>query len=685
MQGNYNNNTITIIFSGVIQESSGQKITKKIIITANPNETVKTLLKRFFNTTKLSQNSYKFKFSKKNLASYEEWTLAQMGLVNNSVIELTYIQLECGEGNNPNIINNPELTKNKGNEYDDNNNINNNPNNINNENYNNNEIQNQQNEINGYINNISLNEVQPRGENEIQNNDNNNNRIPDNLINPLNYDISIKFIKYSAHSAYECDTQLKGILKLCYLNEMASKINDDILYDLYKYNNIPEIVYFILKILKKNYEEYKDKKEAPELIKKVLGKKGCNVINFSNFVEEQIDQDMLELITNFVPLNYLSDINDTKRRLGKYSNYMPFFEKVLKESLKNSVFEFSPISLVVLDREDFDKFKKEKANCPNLRQTILYHGTSEDPISKILTGMFRRSEKSGYQHGKGVYFTDSLDYCYFYGSPKGNRVNMNKIPHVGELFTAICSLVYYDKNGFLQVKDHKTRLIPGKNEVNFAYAASTTETLLKDDPKKFCGTEYVIYTLEQICPLISVKFKRDEFCFIWHDPNFSEDPIYGGITDEKFKNYLKERIRYINQMAKFNVYTFINKEDALKCVNRKKYNRIILISNVGQDLGGRAFVDEARQIIGSNSIVLFSSYDKEHLEWITKYKNALFSNDPKLTEEFLESFSDTSKINGLIEKFNNAYSQYYGRFDFDNNFLKFPHYKAKGKYSDLSF
>ena len=138
-------------------------------------------------------------------------------------------------------------------------------------------------------------------------------------------------------------------------------------------------------------------------------------------------------------------------------------------------------------------------------------------------------------------------------------------------------------------------------------------------------------------------------------------------------------------MAKFNVYTFINKEGALKCVNRKKYNRIILISNVGQDLGGRAFVDEARQIIGSNSIVLFSSYDKEHLKWITKYKNALFSKDPKLTEEFLESFSDTSKINGLIEKFNNAYSKEKVRFNFDNNYLYFPHFKPKGKYSDLSF
>ena len=124
----------------------------------------------------------------------------------------------------------------------------------------------------------------------------------------------------------------------------------------------------------------------------------------------------------------------------------------------------------------------------------------------------------------------------------------------------------------------------------------------------------------------------------------------------------------------------------MKCVNRKKYNRIILISNVGQDLGGKAFVDEARQIIGSNSIVLFSAYDQEHLKWITKYyKNALFSNKSELTEEFLESFSDTSKINGLIEKFNNAYNV---RFNFDNNFLNFPLCdlcETEGKYSDLSF
>ena len=93
-------------------------------------------------------------------------------------------------------------------------------------------------------------------------------------------------------------------------------------------------------------------------------------------------------------------------------------------------------------------------------------------------------------------------------------------------------------------------------------------------------------------------------------------------------------------------------------------------------------MDELRQIIGNNSIVLFSSFSLQNLYLVTKYKNALFSNDAKLTEEFLESFSDVNQIKGLIKKFETGYKL---KFNFDNNFLTFPNYKDKGHYSDLSF
>ena len=231
---------------------------------------------------------------------------------------------------------------------------------------------------------------------------------------------------------------MKGILKLCLLNEISSKIDDSYLNNLFEKKNIPENLFYIMKILKKSYVYVNQKNEVGNAIEKILrNNNGCNVLNFSNYVEEQINQEWIQKINNFVPPKDLNDINDTKFRLGKYVKYMAFFEKEIYNSLKLSIFEFSPISLVVLDREDFDRFEKEKEKCPNRCEEILYHGTQTHPISLILTGMFHKSVDRHYQHGKGVYFTDSLDNCWFYGGSENNRQNMNKIPPIGDTFTAI--------------------------------------------------------------------------------------------------------------------------------------------------------------------------------------------------------------------------------------------------------
>ena len=259
---------------------------------------------------------------------------------------------------------------------------------------------------------------------------------------------------------------------------------------------------------------------------------------------------------------------------------------------------------------------------------------------------------------------------------------MNKIPGIGDTFTAITSMVYYDIKGFMKVNGPYTRKRPGKNEINFAYAAAGSETLEKPDPKKFYGTEYVIWDKNQICPFISVKFKRDEFCVIWRDDNFSEGAVYNDKFDAIFKQFLKERLKYIKQSAKYNVYPCITTEEALKLVNRKKYNKIILISNVRPDLEGKKFVQRARQIIGNNVIVLFLSISIQHLEWIKYYENALFSNEKIFYEEYLDSFDSESKMRELISKMENHYKV---KFNIDDTFLNFPHFKEQGKYSDLSF
>ena len=489
--------------------------------------------------------------------------------------------------------------------------------------------------------------------------------------------INIKFIRTSKKYSNTIDqSDLFGILKLCLLKEVSPKLDDNQL------KKLPDIIQYIMEILKFGYIRDNDVKKT---IKDVLeAMKGSNIMNFSNYVDEIIDSFQIKAILNLLSEVDLKEIYDIKSKLAKYNKYIKLFDDEFEKSKKESIFEFSIISLVVIEREDFEKFEKEREKCPNRVEKILYHGTSIEPISCILTGLFRKSIDRCYQHGKGVYFTDFLDYCWFYGGSENNRANKNKIPRVNETFTLIACSIYYNRNGFRKVSDYK--YTPKKNEINFAYAGAEFETIIEPDKSKFFGTEYVIWDLEQICPFISAKLERNEFCVIWRDNNFSQKPVYNNEFDEKFKKFLKERIKYIKQIAKYNIYSCETSEEALSLIRRKKYNKIILISNVGTDLGGKTFVNDARQIIGNDVITLFLAYNISHLNWIKNYKNSLFSNEPKFYEEYLDCFNEQSnikeKIKSLIEKMEKHYDV---KFNFDSKFLDFPYYKENGKYSDLTF
>ena len=433
-------------------------------------------------------------------------------------------------------------------------------------------------------------------------------------------------------------------------------------------------------------------KEDPENIKKnikeVLEKmEGSNIINFANFVDEVIDSNEINIILNLLKKDDLKEINDIKSRLSQYIQCIKLFNKEFEKSKKESIFEFSVISLIVIEREDFETFERERNKCPNRIDKILYHGTSVEPISSILTGLYRKSlENYKAINGKGVYFTDLLDYGWYYGGKGGNRANFSGIPKIGDTFTVIINSIYYDRNGFKQVNNGNRT--PGKNQINFAYAGARSERLNIPDKSKFLASEYVIYDLDQICPFMSATLKRVKYCVIWRDDNFSSKPIWNNEFDEKFKKFLKERLKFINQNGKYNIYPCETTEEALKLVNRKKYNKIILISNVGKNLGGKHFVEEARKIIGNDVIVLFIAYSISHLDWIKNFKNAIFSNDPKFYEDYLQCFgfdeeSDTKvRIEELIKKMENHYEV---KFNFDDNYLNYPHFKNDGKYEELRF
>lgn len=504
----------------------------------------------------------------------------------------------------------------------------------------------------------------------------------------LDIDASI-IVNYENDHPKNYNFNLCGLLKLCLIKDISLYIFED--YEYYK-NKLSNKMKYILELISGGNIDLNQKENS---IMSILKKfEGINIVNFAKFIDAFVTKNEFNELFSILKDDIKTIIERKNNCLGFYVEYMKKFEEEFEKAKKQSVFEYRITSLTIVDRSQINDFEINKNNCPNRKDRILFHGTGIEPSAKILTNMFLRSEKSGYQHGKGVYFTDSLDYAWYYGG-KDNRSNLNKIPKVEENFILVGSFIYYNNNGFKRVYDYK--YTPKTNEINFAYANSETRTIFNDEPDrtKFYGTEYVIFDTNQICPFLGLSLKRDEFCVIWRDVNFSANPIYNNRFDEIFKKFLKKRMLYIQEQIKFNVYPCETSEEALNLIRRKKYNKIILISNVGDDCSGRQFIIDARKIIGSEVITLFLCYNIAHLKWVKNFKNSLFSNEPEFYENYLQCFLVNSDLDEkskekqikfqILKLIEDMEKKYKVKFNIHKDFLNFPYYKNEGKFSDLSF
>ena len=93
-------------------------------------------------------------------------------------------------------------------------------------------------------------------------------------------------------------------------------------------------------------------------------------------------------------------------------------------------------------------------------------------------------------------------------------------------------------------------------------------------------------------------------------------------------------------MTGYNLYTETNSKDALRLVWRKRYNKIIIITNVGNNLEGKKYVDKVRKILGFNVIALFFTNQLNHLDWIKDYPNGLFCMDDYTIKKYIFNFNE---------------------------------------------
>ena len=362
------------------------------------------------------------------------------------------------------------------------------------------------------------------------------------------------------------------------------------------------------------------------------------------------------------------------------------FDNDIEVALKNSIFEYKLTHLFIVDKNS-EKYIQGKMKCNNRKEKILFHGTSYPSIIYILSRHFVEGRNN--LLGRGIYFTDSLDYCWYYSDWQ----NFGKIPSVGESFSLVGSEIYYDQSKRENVYDYKEYEDVQKNGIRMCFVSFDSEIMSNKELKINKGNffrEMVITDKDQILPLYGITLKRNDYLVIWRDYNFNlNNPNHYDINKfEKLKEFHNNIKRIISREYDSKVYYLDNNEDALELINRKKYNKIIIITNGNND--GKKFIIDSRKIIGANTIAAVTTSNiNSKVKWVKEMKNVLLLKGINFHERFFKCIKECYKkeLIRLREDIINEYCNIpsFNLNEFDKDLFNFINFKNSGKFEDLKF
>ena len=410
-----------------------------------------------------------------------------------------------------------------------------------------------------------------------------------------------------------------------------------------------------------------------------------NVLEISNY----ITKENLEQFYNYLSNKANGQEKNLKKLIGKLDEFNKIFDEDIEQALKESIFQYK-IEQIFLVEKNVNNFLEEKNNCNNIVQKILFHGTKIKSALSILSTQFY--DATYHLIGKGVYFTDKLDYAWSY-SRENIRYEIN-IPKVGDSFSVVATEVYYDNKKVEKVFDTSTENKEVKKfGVRCCYSNFQGSKLSRNEivnNRGFIAKEYLITNKDQILPLYCVTMKRIEYLVIWRDYNFAEnnpnnysDNIFKIIKE--FHNNIKRKITLDFDSI---IYYIKTTKEALNLIEIKKFNKIIIITNANND--AREFINKVRNIIGENTIVGVSVYDiKKHISWIKDMENTIVLNGIEYHEKFFKSIMNNSieDLKNLREEIIKDFSKTIPNFslrELNENALHFPNFKNEGQFGNLT-
>ena len=452
--------------------------------------------------------------------------------------------------------------------------------------------------------------------------------------------------------------KLGGVFKLCLVKYISDKIID---VNIIKNEKLKKIIDEMKSFLLISKDENKNIK--------INVKNGIeiNIISYAYYISSEISDNDISNLINIFDQIYVNDIFHFWETLTIYQKYINFFDEILPKAIKNSYFEYSLSGIQLLNPLNNKDYFIHFENCPNREIKYLF---------QEIQGGQKNTKKQFF--GLGTYFTDKIDYISYYQEKQNFK----------ESFSCNISQIYYNKNLKQNILDFRyyaqdssqTNKKVIKNGIHIIKVKADSRQIINEqDLNKeklngnFIANEYVISEKEQILPLFNLDFNKNQDLIIWRDPS------YGANTP--FEIMFKFSKLYIYENYKMNLYFENSLEKALELVKRKKFNKIILISNIGKDLSGKRFVEISRNLFGFPIIILFFSNNPSHLSWLKDFPNVLFTNNKNIIQQYIMNYNEKGllTLKNEIEKINNI------KLKFTNDFFSYKNIIKNNNYKNIIF
>ena len=409
----------------------------------------------------------------------------------------------------------------------------------------------------------------------------------------------------------EIPTDLNYLLKFLLIKKIVNIIENFSFYE----NFISKEIIWIFEDIKKNKDSIEN--GNPNDINTIENGNPndiniLNYINYLKFLDCNYNFDLYQLIDQLfmVKQEQKNEIVNYWKYLSKYEKYNNGFD-FLKD-LKNCHFDYSIISMNIVERDNPEKYEQKKKEC--IISSLKYNGNIpnvDETFSLMACEIF-------YDEEKLKKFEDK------YLSKESNKDDILKVQDQVE------------PNGLIKIEN---------------FYIYDSEINIKGKNKGILYNVYVLSKFDQIFPLYIFTLKRNEYFVLYRDPNFLRKNIYSDFL----KAIQRTSYQFMNNM---NIYFEGSTEEALKFLLKRKYQKVILITSIRFDKSGKRFIEIARKIYGFKLLVLFFSSKKnkkENYKWIKEFQNCLYTTKSNLYKDYITKYNETElqKLREKDEKENN--------------------------------